>query len=103
MLETLEREVAQAEAILDALQIPEGKLLGQDWHRLALAERIQVLYERMLQHLRRAQAASAEQVHTTLSPLTTGQPVMVQAADAQVPPTDSRDGGRSGESSVDGP
>src|SRR5262249_15571536 len=46
-----------------------------------LAERIHVLYERMLHHLHHAQTASAEE-HTTLTPpITTGQPVTVEAAD----------------------
>lgn len=73
MLQTLEREVAQAEALLEALQIPEGRLAGQEWHRLSLAERIQVLHERMLHHLHQAQAAAADQ----------GRPMVVQAADAR--------------------
>ena len=58
--------------VLDALQIPEGRPEWPHWHRLTLAERIQVLYERMLHHLRQAQATSAAE-----------QPVIVHAADAQ--------------------
>jgi hypothetical protein len=85
LLEMLTREVTEAKALLEALQIPEGRLAGPEWHCLTLAERIQVLYERMLYHLRQAQAALvAEPARATLTPRTTiGQPVMVQTADAQ--------------------
>jgi hypothetical protein len=58
LLERFEHDLLEASDALDALQIPQSRSNESSWNYLTLAERIGVLHQRMLYHLRQAQAAA---------------------------------------------
>lgn len=59
LLERFEHELTAASDTLDTLQIPQYEHNGPRWKLLTLAERITILHQRMLYHLRQAQTTTA--------------------------------------------